>query len=94
MGQKFIDGGVVLQSASGANCGLPGSAFQGAAENSQVMILVTIDQNGRVTNGRVLTGKADVAQSVLQAAQQNWQFNPPKVNGTVVTTTASVTVKF
>jgi TonB family protein len=94
MGQKFIDGGVVLQSASRGSCGLPASLFQGRGENNQVMIMVNIDQNGRVSGGRVLTGQADMGQSILQAAQQSWQFNPPKVNGTAVTTTASVTVKF
>jgi TonB family protein len=92
IGQKFIDGGVKLTSA--ANCGLPSNLTQNASEGSQVMIFVQIDQNGRVSGGRHLSGDAGVGNAVVEVAQQSWQFNPPKVNGTAVKTSAAVTVKF
>jgi TonB family protein len=92
MGQEFIDGGIVLNSSS--NCGLPSDLIRGAREKSEVTVMVQIDEKGRVTGGRHLTGDAGVGQSVLQAAQQNWRFNPPRVNGIPVKTSAAVAVKF
>jgi hypothetical protein len=92
IGQKFIDGGVKLNSA--ANCGLAANLTQNASEGSQVMIFVQIDENGRVAGGRHLSGDAGVGNAVVAAAQQSWQFSPPKVNGTAVKTSAAVTVKF
>jgi len=89
--QAFIDGGVVLN--AGANCGISGAALQSVSDNAQVMISVTIDESGSVTDGRVLTGDAGLGQAALGAAKQSWKFNPPKVNGVTVKTTATVTVK-
>jgi serine/threonine protein kinase/outer membrane biosynthesis protein TonB len=94
MGQKFIDGGVNLQNSSSPTCGLPASVFQGAGENQEVLVMVNIDTNGRVTGGRHLSGNAATGKSVLDAASQSWQFSPPKVNGTPVTTTASVRIRY
>ena len=89
--QAFIDGGVVLN--AGANCGISGAAVQSISNNAQVMISVTIDESGSVTDGRFLTGDAGLGQAALAAAKQSWKFNPPKVNGVTVKTSATVTVK-
>jgi serine/threonine-protein kinase len=89
--QAFIDGGVVLN--AGANCALSASALQGIADNAQAMVSVTIDESGSVADGRFLTGDAALGQAALAAAKQSWKFNPPKVNGVAVKTTATVTVK-
>ncbi|MGH8459875.1 MAG: TonB family protein, partial [Nevskiales bacterium] len=89
--QAFIDGGVVMN--PGSNCSISGAALQSIPDNTQVMISVSIDESGGVTDGRVLTGDAGLGQAALAAAKQSWKFNPPKVNGVSVKTTVTVTVK-
>ncbi len=92
MAQKLIDSGVVLTPAT--NCGLPDALIKATPDGSEISLRVQIDENGRVTGGQALGGDAALGQMVLQAAQRSWQFNPPRVNGIPVKTTATVMVKF
>ncbi|MFQ5777805.1 MAG: protein kinase [Terriglobia bacterium] len=89
MGANYIDGGLQLTSKS-----VPTSVVQSAAAGSSIMLLLNIGEDGGVTGGRVVQGDPGVGQALLQAAQQSWRFNPPKVNGKSVKTRTSVTVTF
>ena len=90
MGQAFLDSNLEL--SAGANCGLSSDALQ-AASKGELRLLVNIDTDGKVVDGRVLTGDAGAGASVLTAAKRSWHFNAPKVNGTPVKTSASVAVR-
>ncbi len=62
-------------------------------KGKQIILLVNINETGAVTGGRVLSDDQNGGQTVLQGAQGGWKFNPPKVNGTAVKTSAAVTVR-
>jgi TonB family protein len=88
--ERYLDGCPVRFSSTP----LPGDVVARAAAGSSVMIRFEIDENGRVTGGRVLQGDAAIGQEIISAAQQGWQHPAPKINGTAVKTGSTVTVRF
>jgi hypothetical protein len=90
MGQAFLDS--YLELSAGTNCGLAADMLQGAPKG-EVLLLVNIDTDGKVVDGRVLTGDAAAGARVLDAAKRSWRFNAPKVNNIPVKTSASVAVR-
>ncbi len=91
MGQSFLDANLEL--SAGTNCGLAAAALQ-AAPKGEVKLLVNIDTDGKVVDGRVLIGDPSAGSSALAAAKRSWHFSAPKANGTPVKTSASVVVRF
>jgi hypothetical protein len=59
-----------------------------------VNLLVSINEAGKVYDGRSMGGDANLAAQVLAAAKASWQFNKPVVKGKAVKTTAVLTVQF
>jgi len=91
MGQSFLDANLEL--SAGTNCGLAADALQ-AAPKGEVKLLVNIDADGKVDDGRVLIGDQSAGSSALAAAKRSWHFSAPKANGIPVKTSASVIVRF
>ena len=90
--QVFLDD--ELELTAGANCGLPADVLQAAQPNSEARLLVNIDANGKVTDGRFLAGFANPGFGAIAAAINGWHFNPPKVNRKAVRTIAVVDIRF
>lgn len=90
MGQAFLDS--YLELSAGTNCGLAGEELQ-ASPKGEVKLLVNIETDGRVVDGRVLIGDAAAGARFLAAAKRSWHFNAPKVNNTPVKTSAAVAVR-
>jgi hypothetical protein len=59
-----------------------------------VNLLVSINEAGKVYDGRSMGGDAGLAGQLLAAAKASWQFNKPVVKGKGVKTTAVLTVQF
>ncbi|HXA56946.1 MAG TPA: protein kinase [Candidatus Acidoferrum sp.] len=59
-----------------------------------VNLLVSINEAGKVYDGRSMGGDANLAGQLLAAAKASWQFNKPVVKGKGVKTTAVLTVQF
>jgi len=90
MSERYLDGCPVRFSSTA----LPSDLVQRAAAGSSVMIRFDIDENGRITGGKVLQGDASIGQEIISAAQQSWQHPAPKIRGTAVKTGSTVTVRF
>jgi TonB family protein len=88
--ERYLDGCPVRFSSTP----LPNDLAQRAAAGSSVMIRFDIDENGRVTGGKVLQGDPGIGQEIINAAQQSWQHPAPKIRGTPVKTGNTVTVRF
>lgn len=90
VGEAYVDGGVKLQGHP-----LPMDLVaQAAQKNSQFRLLLSIDPQGHVSGGRLLSGDPSLGQSLLTAAEKSWQFAPPRVNATPVATSATFDVYF
>jgi serine/threonine protein kinase len=61
-----------------------------AAAHEQFDLQLSVDSQGRVTGGRVLSGSASLGQSMLSEAQKSWRFSAPGRNSA----TAKVSVQF
>ena len=90
MSERFLDGCPVRFTSTP----LPNDLVQRAAAGSSVMIRLDVDENGRVTGGKVLQGDPGIGQEIINAAQQGWQHPAPKIRGTSVKTGNTVTVRF
>lgn len=74
---------------------LPYELVQRAANNGKSFrVLLSVDAQGRVTGGKVVSGDSAAGQAIVQAAQQAWRFSPAKVNNTVVATAITVSLEF
>jgi eukaryotic-like serine/threonine-protein kinase len=88
MSSAFLDEPLRLES-SGVS---PQIAAQG--KGATVTLLVFVDQNGKIYDGRPQGGDASLAAAVLGAAKASWQFNVPHVKGKAVKTTAVLSIQF
>lgn len=88
-GSGFLDEALRLVSSA-----VPQQVIAQAAKGSMVMLSVSVDQTGRIYDGRSVTGDGGIASAVLAAAKSSWQFSVPHVQGKAVKTTVSVTIQF
>jgi len=88
VGESFIDGG--LQPIGQPT--LPEAVAQRGAARSSVRVLITIEQDGKVSGGRVLQDNGAGA-AVIEAAKA-WRFQPPTVNGKPVKTSVMAVIEF
>jgi outer membrane biosynthesis protein TonB len=89
MSSAFLDANLQLQ-----NHEVPTQVASEAAKGSALTLLLSINEDGRVYEGRVLAGDQQVGSAIVAAAKQSWQFDAPKVNGKSVKTTVSVAIQF
>lgn len=90
VGQAFVDGGVKIE-----NHPLPLELVEQATQkNGEFHLKLSIDPQGRVSGGSILSGDTSLGQALLQAAEKTWQFAPPRVHNIPVATTATVAVYF
>jgi predicted Ser/Thr protein kinase len=88
--QAYVEGGVKLKSHP-----LPLDFVREATEkNGQFRMLLSIDTEGHVSAAQLISGDASLGQALLQAVERDWQFAPPRVNNTPVSTSAQVGVYF
>jgi TonB family protein len=69
------------------------AAAQAARVQGVVIIEVTIDSQGRVSNARILSSIPLLDQAALDAVRQ-WEYAPTLVNGVAVPVIMTVTVRF
>jgi hypothetical protein len=89
VGREFIDGGLKLESAS-----VPPRVLEHAPKGSFVTLQLRVETTGKIYEGRRLAGDATAAKLLIEAAQEGWRFNAPKVNGVPVRTRADIVVHF
>ncbi len=90
VGAQYVDGGMRVVSHP-----LPAAVVAAAAaKNSQFELQFTVNQQGRVTGGSVLSGNASLGQALLSEAEKGWRFNAPTVDGKPVETQVRVSVQF
>jgi hypothetical protein len=89
MSSAFLDEDLRLSSHE-----VPASVITQAKKGSSVTLLLFINEDGRIYEARVLAGDQQVGAGVAAAAKQNWQVDPPKVNGKPVKTTVSAAIQF
>jgi serine/threonine-protein kinase len=82
----YLDNPLQLQSYD-----VPGDA---AAKGTSVTLLISVNEQGKVFDGRGFGGDPKSASAILAAAKASWSFTKPEVNGKSVKTSTSVTVKF
>jgi serine/threonine protein kinase len=61
-----------------------------AANHARFKLQLSINSQGRVTAGRVLSGVASLGQSLVSEAEKGWRFSPPGQNNA----SAQVSVQF
>jgi TonB family protein len=64
-----------------------------ARVQGQVVLKVTVDEEGSVGNAEVLRGHPLLKDSAVAAVKQ-WKYEPTIINGAAVTVTATVTINF
>jgi len=69
------------------------SAARETGIEGDVVVDTTIDQTGRVTAMKVVSGNAMLRQAALDALRQ-WKYEPSKLNGEPVPVQMTVTIKF
>ena len=90
VGEQYVDGGMRIVSHP-----LPVAVVAAAAaKNSQFELEFTVNGQGRITGGRVLSGTPSLGQTVVSEAEKGWRFNAPTVNGKAVETQVRVSVQF
>ncbi len=90
MNEAFVDGCPLMPTS----LSVPDALSQRAAANSSVTLRLDIDEQGRVTGGKVIgTDSTGVGGDLIRHVR-TWQFPPPRVRGTAVKTGSTVTIKF
>ncbi len=90
IGQAYLDEPVELK--AGENCGLDEGLMQSAA-GGEFRLLVSIEPQGTVADCILVMGDVAIGANVQAAARRGWQFTPPKVHGTAVSTQVVVAVR-
>ncbi len=88
LGENYIEGGLKLTASD-----VPAGIAQQACGKS-VTLALNVDQSGKVTGGRVLGADPGFGKDLITAATQKWQFAPPKVSNTPVSTVGTIRVSF
>lgn len=89
VGQQFVDGGLEIESADVAS-----DIVTRTPHGEVITLLLLVNPEGRVYEGRSLGGDDSLAKEVIGEAKGHWHFSPPRAGGVPVRAKAGVTVQF